>query len=200
MPAGSPSLDSCRSHWPSRLRPIFEHRPHPRKRNTPLDDPYPSPPSLHSRRRVFAYSPVASARVAFLSAANASLRSSTVSGGNTRTGGGWSISPSVLRAIFCSAMRWSPTDSAHKAAYRHPASHGVGSRLLAARRRRAAKKAASLAKLLDSALFTPRPLFVGIVGTPREERRRSQVPPPAKIRGSPITPPAGVAKARPLTP
>jgi hypothetical protein len=125
----------------------------------------------------------------FLSAANAPRRSSTVSGGNTRTGGGWSISPSVLRAIFCSAMRWSPTDSAHKAEYRHPASHGVGSRLLAAIRRRAAKKAVSLAKLVSSACFTPRPLCVDIVGTPREERLRSQAPPPAKIRGSPITPP-----------
>jgi hypothetical protein len=96
-----------------------------------------------------------------------------VSGGNTCTGGGWSISPSILSVIFCSAMRWSPAASAHKAAYRHPASHGVGSRLLAARRRRVAKKAVSLAKLLGSAwLFTGQsPLCcVGVVRTQSSRR------------------------------
>jgi hypothetical protein len=116
----------------------------------------------------------------FLNAANASRRSSTVSGGNIRTGGDWSVPPIMLREIFCSAVRWSPTDSAHRAAYKHPASQGVGSRSFATIRQRAAKKAVSLARFSDLACFTPRPLLVGMVKADHDKRRRTQTRPPPK--------------------
>ena len=136
--------------------------------------------------------------VGSLSAANASLRSSTVSGGSC-TGGGWSISLSIPSAIFCSAMRWFPTASAHKAAYRHPASHGVGSRLLASIRRRVAKKAVSLAKLLGSAwLFTANSPSAASAWCERNHPRPGcKVVRPSRSVSFPITPLVGVPKARP---
>ena len=62
-------------------------------------------------------------------------------------------SPSALQATFCRAVRWSPIAIAHNAAHKHQASHGVGLRLLAIIRPKAATKASPLNKLIGLASF-----------------------------------------------
>ena len=55
MPAGSPSLDGCRSVQPSRQRRTFEHRPRSRKQYKPPDGRHPSQPSSRSRSMAFCF-------------------------------------------------------------------------------------------------------------------------------------------------